>query len=132
MSRVCFSWISRTGSADLHYRSGQGSCSKFGRVFGLADAPMAWYERLLRTHRARGWAPPNLDEGLFYNWSPTGVLEGVTLTHMDDILVTGKEAIKSSHENLLRKRTEPGETYQWGGYGEYDRVPPKPPDTGCL
>ena len=73
--------------------SGRGSCSK---VFGLADAPRAWYERLLRTLRARGWAPSNIDSGLFYKWSPVGVLEGVMLMHVD---VTGnEEAIKSFHE----------------------------------
>ncbi|CAE7294222.1 RE1 [Symbiodinium natans] len=68
-------------------------------VFGLADAPRAWYERLLRTLRARGWTPSSIDGGLFFKWSPEGVLEGVMLTHVDDILVTGNsEAVKSFHE----------------------------------
>ena len=48
----------------------------------------AWYERLLRTLRARGWAPSNIDSGLFYKRSPVGVLEGVMLMHVD---VTGNE-----------------------------------------
>ena len=99
---------------------GHGTKDYYGHIAPEVGPRLTWTKDFLQ------------DEGLFYNWSPTGVLEGVTLTHMDDILVTGKEAIKSSHENLLRKRTEPGETCQWGGYGEYDRVPPKPPDTGCL
>ena len=59
-------------------------------VFGLADAPRQWYLRLNRALLESGWQRSFLDYACWMLWSPDGTeLEGVILSHVDDLLLGG-------------------------------------------
>ncbi len=54
-------------------------------VYGLCDAPRAWFIRLKDEVKKLGLTPCNLDPTLSY-WYKNGKLEGVMCIHVDDIL----------------------------------------------
>ena len=64
-------------------------------VFGLSDAPRQWYLRLHRALSERGWERSPMDFACWFLWSADRTrLEGVVLSHVDDLLLGGSEKAK--------------------------------------
>ena len=59
-------------------------------VYGLADAPREFYLRLREELTNLNMEPCSLDQGLF-TYAPDGVLSGILICHVDDILFGGTE-----------------------------------------
>ena len=59
-------------------------------VYGLADAPREFYLRLREELTNLNMEPCSLDQGLF-TYAPNGVLSGILICHVDDILFGGPE-----------------------------------------
>lgn len=95
--------VSKNGSPVLPMPEGCLARIRKG-VFGLADAPRQWYLRLNRALQERGWERMTMDYAGWLLWSKTGELEGMMLSHVDDLLMTGskvaEEHLKSLGEEL--------------------------------
>ena len=64
-------------------------------VYGLADAPRGWYLALDQQMRVMGCENCVYDPAMYHR-SPTGgqkMIEGIAVTHVDDILHGGNDAI---------------------------------------
>ena len=59
-------------------------------VYGLCDAPRAWYEKLADELTKVGATKSNLDNALFF-WRPHNNLEGVLCCHVDDCFFVGSD-----------------------------------------
>ena len=79
-------------SSDVLYRVRKG-------IFGLADAPRQWYLRLSRCMREHNWTMSHLDGACWHIWRD-GVLEGIVVGHVDDLLFAGSAWAKSSLERI--------------------------------
>ena len=82
-----------------------GLCRVRKGVFGLADSPRRWYKRLNKAVTKRGWRISTLDNALWFLWSADGAcLEGMMVSHVDDLLLAGnaraKETLSSLGEEL--------------------------------
>ena len=60
-------------------------------VFGLADAPRQWYLRLNRSLEAREWKRSLVDSACWMLWAADGSLDGVVVSHVDDLLLGGNQ-----------------------------------------
>lgn len=60
-------------------------------VFGLADAPRQWYLRLNRSLEAKGWKRSLVDSACWFLWAADGSLDGVVVSHVDDLLLGGNQ-----------------------------------------
>ena len=70
-------------------------------VFGLSDAPRQWYLRLHRALSERGWERSPMDFACWFLWSVDRTqLEGVVLSHVDDLLLGGSEKAKQQIVDL--------------------------------
>lgn len=67
-------------------------------IFGLADAPRAWYLRLARELSEDGWCRSSLDLALWLRHQD-GELVGILAAHVDDLLMSGN---LESERSLLR------------------------------
>ena len=79
----------------------RGALAKIRKgVFGLADAPRQWYLRLNRALLEEGWERSCMDYACWMLWSADRtVLEGVIVSHVDDLLLGGT---LKAQESLLR------------------------------
>ena len=59
-------------------------------VYGLIDAPRAWFRKFRETLRACGWIESRLEKALFYLREPDGSLCGIRGPHVDDVIITGR------------------------------------------
>ena len=71
-------------------------------IFGLADAPREWYKRLVRELESLGWTKSCIDGALFLRWED-GVLTGVLIAHVDDMVMAGNQSAKKSFEELGKR-----------------------------
>ena len=70
-------------------------------VFGLADAPRQWYLRLHRALTERGWERSPMDFACWLLWSKDrSQLDGVVLSHVDDLLLGGNARAKQQIVDL--------------------------------
>ncbi|CAK8990756.1 unnamed protein product [Durusdinium trenchii] len=70
-------------------------------IFGLADSPRRWYQRLNKAVIKRGWKISVLDSAMWMLWSEDGSeLEGIMLSHVDDLLMGGNERAQKTLESL--------------------------------
>lgn len=75
-------------------------------IFGLADSPRRWYLRLNKSVTKLGWVRSELDAALWFLWSEDGGrLEGMLLSHVDDLLMGGNDR---AHRLLLELGRELG------------------------
>ena len=66
-------------------------------IFGLADSPRRWYLRLHRSLTQLGWERSAIDAAQWFLWSADHQkLEGVVLSHVDDLLLGGNERARKS------------------------------------
>ena len=60
-------------------------------VYGLSDAPRAWYLRVKEVLISLGAQCCRHDAGLFY-WHEVGSLQGIIVIHMDDFFWGGSKS----------------------------------------
>lgn len=73
-------------------------------VFGLADAPRQWYLRLHRALSERGWERSAMDFACWLLWNEDrSKLDGIVLSHVDDLLLGGNMRAKKQIEDLGRE-----------------------------
>ena len=58
-------------------------------VFGLADSPRRWYLRLNKSLTKLGWLRSSMDAAQWFLKSPDGTLDGIVVSHVDDLLRAG-------------------------------------------
>lgn len=69
-------------------------------VFGLSDAPRQWHLRLHRALVELGFTRSAMDFAMWMLWSSSGKVEGVVLSHVDDLLVGGNLRCRQLIEKL--------------------------------
>ena len=83
-------------------------------VYGLADAPVAWYRSFSKTLKQLDCVQSSLDPCVFYHFHPTtGVVQGALALHVDDMLVGGTVSFMSEVIGKLRKCI-PSNISRWG------------------
>ena len=92
-------------------------------AYGLADAPLLWYEEAKKRLLAGGWKVHPLDQCCFLlsEWSKEKrkeVLAGMLIIHVDDILMTGDE--KSEKYKNARKHMK--QNFNFGKWEELSRI----------
>ena len=71
-------------------------------VYGLSDAPRAWFTKLKNTLLQLGLKQSLLDPCLYHYWR-NGRMEGSLAVHVDDLITTGSAIFES---NILKKLKE--------------------------
>ena len=85
---------------------GEGGLARAKKgIFGLADSPRRWYLRLNKSVTKLGWVRSELDAALWFLWSGDGTLDGMLISHVDDLLMGGNAR---AHESLLQFGRELG------------------------
>ena len=70
-------------------------------VFGLSDAPRQWYLRLNRALLEQGWERSPMDYACWLLWSEDkSTLEGVIISHVDDLLLGGGRRAQALLQDL--------------------------------
>ena len=95
----------RTGDADepcLPLGEGQLARLKKG-IFGLADSPRRWYLRLHKSLTRLGWQRSIIDSAMWLLWSDSGELEGLVISHVDDLLMGGNARARTLLDELGRE-----------------------------
>jgi hypothetical protein len=93
--------------ADLHQmlKLPQGSVFKLLKsVYGLAEAPIAWYRYLKAALERIGWWAHPLDECMMMLYDPSGKLQGIIGIHVDDLLICGKGHVFDKAMKTLESR----------------------------
>ena len=99
-------------TADLRTRLGidKNSVLKLtGSVYGLRNAPRAWYQRVRKDLESQGWRVHQLDQCVFLKYEGD-VLIGVCGVYVDDFILAGKTTDprwRKVKENLKK-------LYKWG------------------
>lgn len=70
-------------------------------VYGLSDASMHWYKRIRKEFEKLGMKTSSVDPALFYYWKD-GVLHGIAVCHVDDILYGGSKLFSSDVISVIR------------------------------
>ena len=85
-------------------------------VYGLSDAPRAWFTKLKKTMIQLGLQQSLLDPCLYHYWNK-GQLEGILAVHVDDLMTTGS---KTFEKNVLQQLRETFPFKHWkNGGGEF-------------
>ena len=69
-------------------------------VFGLADSPRRWYLRLHKSLTRLGWERSSMDAAQWFLKGADGALEGIIVSHVDDLLMAGNDRARSTLEAL--------------------------------
>ena len=70
-------------------------------IFGLSDSPRRWYLRLHKSSTKLGWQRSSLDAAMWFLWSEDGkTMEGIVVSHVDDLLMSGSPVAIASLEAL--------------------------------
>ena len=72
-------------------------------VYGLCDAPRAWYMSVQAALLDLGMKVCNLDQALFHAFDRNGALQGTFCIHVDDFLWAGTKAFE---ENVVKPITK--------------------------
>ena len=107
-------------TADLRQRLniGKESILKLtGSVYGLRNAPRAWYQRVKKDLEALGWRIHQLDQCVFVKYDGDELV-GICGVYVDDFIIAGKPNNKKwqIEKDRLRK------LYKWGN-GKQTRSP---------
>lgn len=79
-------------------------------VYGLADAPRAWWLRFKEVLEKTGWEESHLDRALFYLRDKDGEVCGQGGPHVDDFVCTGKGPL---YERCLEEMKK---AVKWGSW----------------
>ena len=60
-------------------------------VFGLADSPRRWYLRLNKSLLRLGWRRSDMDAAQWFLYGADGSLQGIVVSHVDDLLMGGTD-----------------------------------------
>lgn len=69
-------------------------------VFGLADSPRRWYLRLHKSLSRLGWERRSMDAAQWFLKDTNGALEGIVVSHVDDLLMAGSNRAHTTLEAL--------------------------------
>ena len=73
-------------------------------VYGLNDSGRNWWLKLNRVMQEIGYEPSNHDQALYYRRNrKTLAIEGIIMTHVDDLMVGASESEHQRFESLLQK-----------------------------
>ena len=73
-------------------------------VYGLNDSGRNWWLKLNRVMQEIGYEPSNHDQALYYRRNKkTLAIEGIIMTHVDDLMVGANESEHKRFESLLQK-----------------------------
>ena len=72
-------------------------------IYGLNDAPRAWYQRVLSEFTNLGAKQSTFDHALFM-WHKNGALEGILVAHVDDFVFSGTDQWQKSVMDVLRSK----------------------------
>ncbi len=93
--------------ADLHQMLNlpPGSVFKLLKsVYGLAEAPIAWYKYLKAALEAIGWWAHPFDECMMMLYDSKGELQGIIGSHVDDLIICGKGQVFDKAMKTLESR----------------------------
>jgi hypothetical protein len=96
-----------TVPADLHQMLNlpKGSIFKLLKsVYGLAEAPIAWYRYLKAALERIGWWAHPLDECLMMLYDSSGELQAIIGIHVDDLLICGQGPVFDKAMKTLESR----------------------------
>jgi len=80
---------------------GSGNLARLRKgVFGLADSPRRWYLRLHRSLTQLGWERSVMDAAMWTLRDGQGNLQGIVLSHVDDLLLGGTQVAYESIRKL--------------------------------
>jgi len=81
---------------------GEGQLARLRKgIFGLSDSPRRWYLRLHKSLTKLGWQRSSLDAAMWFLWSDDGkTMEGIVVSHVDDLLMGGSPVAIASLEAL--------------------------------
>ena len=84
---------------------GEGQLARLRKgIFGLSDSPRRWYLRLHKSLTKLGWQRSSLDAAMWFLWSDDGkTMEGIVVSHVDDLLMGGSPVAIASLEALGRE-----------------------------
>ena len=92
------------GEPRLPFSSSRGLARIKKGVFGLSDAPRQWYLRLNRALTELGWERNPMDAACWMLWSKDRKeLQGIVLSHVDDLLCGGSEEARASILSLEKE-----------------------------
>ena len=82
-----------------------------GSVYGLRNAPRAWYQRVKKDLEALGWRCQQLDQCVFLKYDGEELV-GICGVYVDDFIIAGKQNSKTwqTERDKLRK------LYKWGNW----------------
>ena len=69
-------------------------------AYGLADAPLLWFQEATRRLHSGSWKTHPLDQCLFLRYDQEGKLIGALILHVDDLLVSGDASSPEFQEAL--------------------------------
>ena len=84
-------------TADLRQRLriGKESILKLtGSVYGLRNAPRAWYKRVRKDLEALGWRCHQLDQCVFLKYDGEELV-GICGVYVDDFIIAGKQNVQT-------------------------------------
>ena len=87
-------------------------------VYGLADASRTWYLKIREELIKEGSSPSQKDQGIFYWKDMVGVIIGILICFVDDLLFGGTKQFENAIENLKKTfqvGTENSVTFQYIG-----------------
>ena len=91
------------GEPELPLGAGQLARLKKG-IFGLSDSPRRWYLRLHKSLTRLGWERSLVDAATWFLWSPDRKqLDGMIVSHVDDLMMGGNERAESLLQELGRE-----------------------------
>ena len=86
----------------------EGKVWKLNRcIYGLADAPRAWYEKVVEELRDLGGVLSRYDQSLFL-WHVNGSLDGIVVLHVDDFIYCGSDSWLVSVVMQIEEKFEVG------------------------
>lgn len=86
----------------------EGKVWKLNRcIYGLADAPRAWYEKVVEELRDLGGVLSRYDQSLFL-WHVNGSLDGIVVLHVDDFIYCGSDSWLVSVVMRIEEKFEVG------------------------
>ena len=86
----------------------EGKVWKLNRcIYGLDDAPRAWYEKVVEELRDLGGVLSRYDQSLFL-WHVNGSLDGIVVLHVDDFIYCGSDSWLVSVVMQIEEKFEVG------------------------
>ena len=88
----------------------EGSLLKLtGSVYGLRNAPRAWYRRVKKDLEALGWRCHQLDQCVFLKYDGEELV-GICGVYVDDFIISGKR----NGQKWQKEKDKIKKMYKWG------------------